>query len=155
MASLLFPMPLSCRQPLRIASIGGKRAFWAGGAQVGLRASAGGSGTRPYRNYSGLSGERRRGRSQTGPPGIVESQSGASGRPRPTERLAKSGRPRCAAPTEENGPRALARPCLKIGNVPNSEGFFCQTRRFDAAILGGLQGKSTQYGGKRPAVWMR
>ena len=44
------------------------------------------------------------------------------------------------------------RPCLKIGNVLNGEGFFCQTRRFDAAILCVLQGKSTQYGGKRPAV---
>ena len=45
------------------------------------------------------------------------------------------------------------RPCLKIGNVPDGEGFFRQTRRFDAAILCVLQGKSTQYGGKRPAVW--
>ena len=45
------------------------------------------------------------------------------------------------------------RPCLKIGNVPDGEGFFRQTRRFDAAILCVLQGKSTQYGGKRTAVW--
>ena len=46
-----------------------------------------------------------------------------------------------------------ARPCLKIGNVPDGEEFFRQTRRFDAAILCVLQGKSTQYGGKRTAVW--
>ena len=45
-----------------------------------------------------------------------------------------------------------ARPCLKIGNVPDGEGFFRQTRRFDAAILCVLQGKSTQYGEKRTAV---
>ena len=46
-----------------------------------------------------------------------------------------------------------SRPCLKIGNVSNGEEFFRQARRFDAAILCVLQGKSTQYGGKRPAVW--
>ena len=45
------------------------------------------------------------------------------------------------------------RPCLKIGNVSNGEEFFRQTRRFDAAILCVLRGKSTQYGGKRTAVW--
>ena len=50
---------------------------------------------------------------------------------------------------ESQGPR----PCLKIENVTNGKEFFRQTRRFDAAILCGLQGKSTQYGGKRPAVW--
>ena len=44
------------------------------------------------------------------------------------------------------------RPCLKSGNMPYSEGFFRQTRRFDAAILCVLQGKSTQYAGKRLAV---
>ena len=47
----------------------------------------------------------------------------------------------------------LIRSCLKIGNMPNGESFFRQTRRFDAAILCVLQGKSTQYGGKRTAVW--
>ena len=33
------------------------------------------------------------------------------------------------------------RSCLKIGNIPKGEGFFRQARQFDAAILGGLQGK--------------
>ena len=54
----------------------------------------------PLRNM-GNSPSFRRGRSQTGPPGIAGSQSGASGRPRPTERLAKSGRPHGAVPTVE------------------------------------------------------
>ena len=47
----------------------------------------------------------------------------------------------------------VSRSCLKIGNVPNGERFFRQTRRFDAAILCVSQGKSTRYGGKRSAVW--
>ena len=46
--------------------------------------------------------------------------------------------------------RGRIRPCLKIGNVLDGEGFFRQTRRFDAAILCVLQGKSTQHGGKIP-----
>ena len=46
-----------------------------------------------------------------------------------------------------------ARSCLKIGNVPGGEGFFRQTRQFDAAILGGLQGKLTQHTGEKTAVW--
>ena len=51
-------------------------------------------------------------------------------------------------------PEAAAQALFENGNVPSGEGFFRQTRRFDAAILCGLQGKSTQYGGKRPAVWV-
>lgn len=43
-------------------------------------------------------------------------------------------------------------PCLKIGNMLNGEEFFRQTRRFDVTILCVLQGKSTQYNGKNPAV---
>ena len=42
-----------------ISSIGGKRAFVAGGAQVRLRASAGGSGTRPYEIQGTLRSFRR------------------------------------------------------------------------------------------------
>src|SRR5699024_3890186 len=49
--------------------------------------------------------------------------------------------------------RDLSRPCLNIGNVTNGEGFFRQTRRFDAAILCVSQGKSTPYGGKSSAIW--
>ena len=58
----------------------------------------------PLRRTTKTVSRLRRGRSQTGPGGIVGSQSGASGRPRPTECLAKSGRPHGAAPTAENGP---------------------------------------------------
>ena len=42
-----------------ISSIGGKRAFVAGGAQVRLKASAGGSGTRPYEIQGTLRSFRR------------------------------------------------------------------------------------------------
>ena len=51
------------------------------------------------------------------------------------------------------GRTTTIRSCLKIGNVPNGERFFRQTRRFNAAILCVSQGKSTRYGGKRSAVW--
>ena len=47
----------------------------------------------------------------------------------------------------------MSRRCLKIDDVPGGEGFFRQTRRFDAEILCVFQVKSTTYGGKRPAVW--
>ena len=43
--------------------------------------------------------------------------------------------------------------CLIIGDMPNDERFFRQTRRFDAEILCVFQGKSTQYDGKRSVIW--
>ena len=47
-------------------------------------------------------------------------------------------------------PKVSVRACLKNGRMPNGERFFCQPRRFDAAILCVWQGKSTQSGGKDP-----
>ena len=43
--------------------------------------------------------------------------------------------------------------CLKIGEMPNGERFFRQSRRFDAGILCVWQGKSTQNDEKRSAAW--
>ena len=56
------------------------------------------------------------------------SQSGASGRPRPTERLAKSGRPK-AAPTVSTGPYAKTKPfpssviCFANATFPQGKAF--------------------------------
>ena len=52
--------------------------------------------------------------------------------------------------TEPFDPRLVA----QLAEVGVIGAVFRQARRFDAAILGVLQGKSTQYGGKRPAVWV-
>ena len=43
--------------------------------------------------------------------------------------------------------------CLKIGNVPNSEGFFRQTGRFDAAILWYCMENQRSMAEKGLAVW--
>ena len=48
----------------------------------------------------------------------------------------------------------MPRRCLKIDDVSSGEGFFRQTRRFDAEILCVFQVKSTTYGGKRLVVWV-
>ena len=39
----------------------------------------------------------------------------------------------------------VIRAFLKIVNMPRRSIFFCKTRQFDAGILGGFQGKLTQY----------
>ena len=59
MVSLLLPLPLSFREPLGVSSISRERAFCVGGAQVRLKASAGGSGTRPYEIQGTLRSFRR------------------------------------------------------------------------------------------------
>ena len=60
LVSLLLPLPLRVRSPLGVSSIGGKRAFWGGGAQV-VRWGNGGRVRTPapakYREHSGLSAE--------------------------------------------------------------------------------------------------
>ena len=43
------------------------------------------------------------------------------------------------------------RSCFRKQGAPNGEDFCPQTRRFSAAILGGLQGKATQYASKKTA----
>ena len=48
----------------------------------------------------------------------------------------------------------VARRCLKIGNVPNGEGFFRQTKPIFLGILGVFQGKLEKYGGKRATGWV-
>ena len=53
----------------------------------------------------------------------------------------------------QNSKYCFPRACLKIDEMSNGERFFRQSRRFDAAILCVWQGKSTQSGGKRSAVW--
>lgn len=59
----------------------------------------------------------------------------------------------CVSKCKQMGDELSAfRPCLKTRNMPNSAGFFRQAKRFDAAILCGLQGKSTQYGRKKPPI---
>ena len=48
LVSLLLPLPLRVRSPLGVSSIGGKRAFWGGGAQVWLRETRAATWGRPY-----------------------------------------------------------------------------------------------------------
>ena len=43
------------------------------------------------------------------------------------------------------------RSCFRERGSPNGEDFYPQTRRFPAAILGGLQGEATQYTDKKTA----
>ena len=43
------------------------------------------------------------------------------------------------------------RSCFRERDSPNGEDFYPQTRRFPAAILGGLQGEATQYTDKKTA----
>ena len=48
-----------------------------------------------------------------------------------------------------SGSSAASQKLFRKRGAPNDENFCPQTRRFSAAILGGLQGKSTQYAGKK------
>ena len=48
LVSLLLPLPLRVRSSLGVSSIGGKRAFWGGGAQVWLRETRAATWGRPY-----------------------------------------------------------------------------------------------------------
>ena len=43
----------------------------------------------------------------------------------------------------------IARPCLKIGGMPDWGRFFCQARRFDAGILTDFKSNQRSPGGKR------
>ncbi len=45
--------------------------------------------------------------------------------------------------------REKARPCLKIGGIPDWGRFFCQARRFDAGILTDFKSNQRSPGGKR------
>ena len=60
LVSLLLPLPLRVRSPLGVSSIGGKRAFWGGGAQVRLRETRAATWGRPYGQIGTFRGGRVR-----------------------------------------------------------------------------------------------
>ena len=116
MVSGLSPLPLRIQSPLSAAPPDGKRAFVAGGAQVWLRESA-----YPETFLNFRRGDPR-GRSSV----WVSARPG--GRALQALRPTKGGRPRCAAPTADNGPfrrtagGAIPYPLWPFGPSPLDKG---------------------------------
>ena len=102
LVSLLLPLPLRVRSPLGVSSIGGKRAFLGGGAQVWLRETRAATWGRPYGQIGTFWGRQMRTPAPTAHPKTLLLFRRADvliGRFRAAQ---------CAAPTAENGSGALA-----------------------------------------------